>query len=72
MEMLKNSGRKITKVLKTLMNNILQGDTIPNEMKLGYIIPIYKKGGRRNCSYYRGICVTNPIMKILGRLIGNR
>jgi hypothetical protein len=53
------------------MNNILQGDTIPNETKLGYIIPIYKKGDRIKCSNYRGICVTNPIMKILGRLIRN-
>jgi hypothetical protein len=34
------------------MNNILQGDNIPNEMKLGYITPIYKKGDRRNYSNY--------------------
>jgi hypothetical protein len=45
---------------------------MPNEMKLGYITPIYKKGDRRNCSNYQGICVTNPIMKILGRLIRNQ
>jgi hypothetical protein len=72
MELLKYGGGKITKVLTTLMFNILQGDTIPNEMKLGYITPIYKEEDRRNCSNYRGICVTNPIMKILGRLIRNQ
>jgi hypothetical protein len=72
MELLKYGGEKFTKVLTALMISIFQGDTMPNEMKLGYITPIYKKGDRRNCSNYRGICVTNPIMKILGRLIRNR
>jgi hypothetical protein len=71
-ELLKYGGGKITKVLTTLMYNILQGDTIPNEMKLGYITPIYKEEDRRNCSNYRGMWVTYPIMKILGRLIRNR
>jgi hypothetical protein len=37
MELLKYGGEKITKILTTLMNSILHGDTIPNEMKLGYI-----------------------------------
>jgi hypothetical protein len=72
MELLKCGGGKITKVLTTLMYNILQGDTIPNEMKLGYITPIYKEGDRGSCSNYRGMCVTYPIMKILGRLIRNQ
>jgi hypothetical protein len=38
---LKYGGGKIAKVLTTLMNNILQGNAIPNEKKLGYITPIY-------------------------------
>jgi hypothetical protein len=38
---LKYGGEKIAKVLTTLMNNMLQGNTIPNEKKLGYITPVY-------------------------------
>jgi hypothetical protein len=40
--------------------------------ELGYISSIHKKGDRRSCSNYRGICVINPIMKKFGRLIKRR
>jgi hypothetical protein len=38
-------------------------------MKLGYMSSIHKKGDRRSCSNYRGICVINPKMKTFGRLV---
>jgi hypothetical protein len=55
-----------------LYRTIIQGRRIPDEMKLGYIILIHKKGDRRSCSNYRGICVINPIIKTFGRLIKHR
>jgi hypothetical protein len=55
-----------------LYRKIIQGGKIPEEMKLGYISSIHKKGDRRSCSNYRGICVINPIMKAFGRLIKHR
>lgn len=45
------------------------GGTIHQEMKLGYLTPIFKKGDRKKCENYRGICVTNPFMKLLGRIV---
>jgi hypothetical protein len=54
-----------------LLNKILQGDNIPQEMKTGYLIQIDEKGDKRKCENYRGIDITNPFIKILGNLIKN-
>jgi hypothetical protein len=70
--MLKYGGNKIIILLTKLYRKIIQGGKIPEEMKLGYVSSIHKKGDRRSCSNYRGICVINPIMKTFGRLIKHR
>jgi hypothetical protein len=67
--MLKYGGNKIIILLTKLYRKIIQGGKIPEEMKLGYMGSIHKKGDRKSCSNYRGICVINPIMKTFGRLI---
>jgi hypothetical protein len=72
LEMLKYGGNKIIILLTKLYRKIIQGRKIPEEMKLGYISSIHKKGDRRSCSNYRGICVINPIMKTFVRLIKRR
>jgi hypothetical protein len=59
-------------VLTKLYCKIIQGGKIPEEMMLGYISSIHKKGDRRSCSNYRGICVINPIKKTFGTLIKHR
>lgn len=41
-------------------------------MTRGFISSIHKKGDKKQCSNYRGICVTNSIMKVLGKIISNR
>ena len=33
---------------------------------------MHKKGGKKKFSNYRGICVTNPFIKILEKIIKNR
>jgi hypothetical protein len=72
LEMLKYGGNKIIILRTKLYRKIIQGRRIPDEMKLGYISSIHKKGDQRSCSNYRGICVINPIMKTFGRLIKHR
>jgi hypothetical protein len=44
LEMLKYGGNKITILLTKLYRKIIQGGKIPEEMKLGYISSIHKKG----------------------------
>jgi hypothetical protein len=65
-EMLKYGGNKIIILLTKLYRKIMQIGKIPKEMKLGCISSIHKKGDRRSCCNYRGICVINPIMKTFG------
>jgi hypothetical protein len=72
LEMLKYGGNNIIILLTKLYRKIIQGGKIPEEMKLGYISSIHKKGDRRSCCNYRGICVINPIMETFGRLIKRR
>ena len=72
LELLKYGGDKIVKLITRLFNKILHGDSIPKEMKQGYINTIFKKGDRKSCSNYRGICVINTLMKLLGKILKNK
>jgi hypothetical protein len=72
LRMLKYGGNKIIILLTKLYRKIIRGGKIPEEIKLGYVSSIHKKGDRRSCSNYRGICVINPIINTFGRLIKHR
>ena len=54
------------------IGNISSFDDSPEEIKLGYIISIYKKGDRKLCKKYRRICVTNQVMRIMSKILSNR
>jgi hypothetical protein len=71
LESIKYGGRKALTMVTKLINKILRGDNIPQEMKTGYLIQIHKKGDKRKCKNYRGINIMNPFMKSLGNLIKN-
>jgi hypothetical protein len=43
LELIKYGGRKFLMLVTELLNNILQRDDIPQEMKTGYLILIHKK-----------------------------
>ena len=69
LELLKYGGLKLIKLLTKLYKKTISGEEMPQEIKLGYISSIYKKGDRRSCENYRGICVMNPIVKTFVRII---
>jgi hypothetical protein len=71
LELIKYGRRKVLKLVTKLLNKILQGNNIPQEMKTGYVIQIHKKGDKRKCENYRGINITDPFIKILGNLSKN-
>jgi hypothetical protein len=48
LELIKYGGRKALTLVTKLINKILQGDNIPQEMKTGYLIQIHKKGDKEN------------------------
>jgi hypothetical protein len=71
LELIKYGGKKVLTMVTKLINKILQGDNIPQEMKTGYLIQVHKNGDKRKCGNYRGINIMNPFMKIQGNLIKN-
>ena len=70
-ELFKYGGVKVYKLVTKLIKNTLSGDDIPEEIKLGYISSIYKKGDHKLCKNYRGICATNPVMRIICKILSN-
>jgi hypothetical protein len=67
-KLIKYGGIKVLAFVTKLLNKILQKDNIPQEMKTGYLIQIYKKQKSEN---FRSISITNPLIKILGNVIKN-
>jgi hypothetical protein len=65
LELIKYGGEKGLTLVTKLLNKILQGENVPQEMKTGYLIQMHKKGDKRKCEIYRGISITNPFIKIL-------
>jgi hypothetical protein len=55
LELTKYGGKKVLKLVTKLLNKILQGDNIPQEMNMEYLIQIHKKGDKRKCENYSGI-----------------
>lgn len=45
---------------------------IPEEWNESVVVPIYKKGNRKDCNNYRGISLLNSAYKIYAKIITNR
>ena len=84
---LKNSGSGVYKVsalvlkdvkctvsttLSTIFNLCIEHGHFPDELKIGCITPVFKKGDKTNKSNYRPICSLSPFSKIFERIIYDR
>ena len=52
--------------------SIWNKEELPEECKESIIIPIYKKGDKKDCSSYRGISLLQTIYKILSNILLSR
>ncbi|XP_021363828.1 uncharacterized protein LOC110457056 [Mizuhopecten yessoensis] len=69
-EHLKFGGVKISDVLTTLFNLFLDHGKVPDCLKLGQLVPIFKKKGeKKDSKNYRGITVLSVILKTLETVI---
>ena len=55
--------------LLQFLNNIYRENRIPNEWRNAVIIPIFKKGDRREPQNYRGISILNACYKIYSKIL---
>ena len=63
---------KIASSLYKLSLQIRETEEIPKEWKDAIIVPVFKKGRRKDCENYRGISLLSIAEKILARILVNR
>ena len=61
---LKDIKCTISSILATIFNLCIEYGYFPNELKIGCITPVFKKGDKTNISSYRPICSLSPFSKI--------
>lgn len=71
-DMLKQIGNKGTKLLHEVIKKAWAEERIPEDWNIGVIIPIYKKGDKKNCGNYRGITLLSTVLKIYERILEKR
>ena len=62
----------LCKILEYIFNLCVNNGYFPEELKLGCITPVFKKGDKLNVENYRPICSLSPLSKIFERIIYDR
>ena len=70
--LLKDSIYYIAEPLLHIINSSFDKGIFPDTLKLSQVIPIFKKGNKSNLSNYRPISLTNPLGKVLEKLMQSR
>ena len=68
----KFGGVQLTNCLHKLIQAIWDAQKIPQDWKVASIVPLFKKGDRKDCGNYRGISLLTTVGKILSRVLHNR
>lgn len=68
-EMLKSMGSEGLKILKVICNKAWMEGKVPQDWKIGIIVPLHKKGDKSDCSNYRGITLLSIVSKIYERIL---
>ena len=71
-EMIKYFPDKILAIILRLFNSFLETGPIIEELCEGLIAPIYKENEKSNPDNYRGICISNALLKCLCLILNNR
>jgi len=71
-ELIKNASRELKERLHTLIREIWRNEKMPDDWKVGLIVPIFKKGDKMECENYRRITLLNVAYKILLTIILER
>ena len=69
---LESSSHIISPILSHIANLCLKDGYFPDELKLGCITPIFKKGKKDLAENYRPVCSLSPFSKIIERIVYDR
>lgn len=64
--------KQLAKPLNEFFNECMRTGVFPNELKIGAVVPILKKGNNQSCSNYRPITKLSSIDKILEEILLTR
>jgi len=68
-ELFKAGSRAIRSEIHKLINSIRNKEELPEEWNKLFIVPIYKKGDKTDCSNYRGISLLSTMYKIVSNIL---
>ena len=68
-KLLKNCAAGLAYPLSLIYKSCYNSGSLPQEWKLGHVVPIFKKGDRHEVSNYRPISLTCLVAKILERIV---
>jgi Reverse transcriptase (RNA-dependent DNA polymerase) len=68
-EMIKAAGEIGTKWLHRIILNVWKNKKIPEDWRMGIIVPIFKKGDRKSCNNYRGVTLMCQCAKVYEKII---
>ena len=71
-EVWKYGGPHLLDCLHRLIVEIWRTQEVPQDWKNASIVPLFKKGDRKECGNYRGISLLSIVGKILSRVLLNR
>jgi sorting nexin-29 len=71
-ELIKNASQELKNRLHALICKIWRDENMPDDWKVGLIVPLFKKGDKMKCENYRGITLLNVAYKILSNMILER
>jgi len=70
--MLKKEKIKFSKLLIDLINETIKSNTFPEVLKTAKVIPIFKKGDKKNLNNYRPISLLPVLSKVLEKVINEQ
>jgi hypothetical protein len=71
-ELIKAGGRMICSQIHKLIYSNWNKEELPKQWKESIIVPVDKKGDKRDCSNYRGISLLSTIYKLLSSILLSR
>ena len=71
-EMIKYGDNGLINQLTLLLQTIFAQLEIPSDWKVSTIIPVFKKGNKKDPENYRGIHLLNSTLKLLSKLVLNK
>ena len=66
---LKEGSGSIAKALYLIFKRSIIYSEVPEEWKMAYVVPIYKKGSKGDLGNYRPVNLTSLVVKVLEKLL---